>query len=148
LRRRRKTEGVVGQLSLDACSAALGEVLDPLVQGQHAVQVGQHLIERPCPARRVFVVSRDVDEGKSCDLAGAFVDGLLDAVLGGGNLAFEAHAAVGTRFEVGEPVWGCEVFEQAGDEEARDFAELGHGVQREEDAQEGQQKLEHRRSML
>ena len=60
----------------------------------------------------------------------------------------EAHAAVGTRFEVGEPVWGCEVFEQAGDEEARDFAELGHGVQREEDAQEGQQKLEHRRSML
>jgi len=56
------------------------------------------------------------------------VVGLLDAVFGRGDLAFEAHAAVGAGFEVGEPVWGCEVFKQAGDEEARDFPELGHGV--------------------
>ena len=59
-----------------------------------------------------------------------------------------AHAAVGAGFEMQEAVWRGEVFEQAGDEEARDFPELGHGVQREEDAQEGQQKLEHGWSMM
>jgi hypothetical protein len=126
----------------------LGKVFDPLVQGKHAVQARQYFVEWPRPAWRVFVVSHDEHIGKSRDLPGAFVDGLLDAVFGGGDLAFEAHAAVGAGFEVLEPVRGCEVFEQAGDEEARDFAELGHGVQGEEDAQEGQQELEHGWSML
>jgi len=124
-----ETEGVVGQLSLDGGSAALGEILDPLVQGQHAVQAVEDLIQRSCPARRVFVIAMDVDEGQACDLSGAFLDSLLDAILGRGDLAFQLHAAVGAGFKVLEPVWGCEVFEQAGDEEARDFAELGHGVQ-------------------
>ena len=59
-----------------------------------------------------------------------------------------AHAAVGAGFEMQEAVWRGEVFEQAGDEEARDFPELGHGVQREEDAQEGQQELEPGWSMM
>jgi hypothetical protein len=124
------------------------EGFDTLAQGQHAVQAVEHFIERAGAPRRVFVIAMDVDEGQACDLAGTFVDGLLDAVLGLGDLAFEAHAAVGSGFEMLEPVWGCEVFEQAGDEEARDFPELGHGVQREEDAQEGQQELEHGRSMM
>ncbi|MEQ1608342.1 MAG: hypothetical protein ABL956_05145 [Hyphomonadaceae bacterium] len=45
------------------------------------------------------------------DLAGAFVDGLLNAVFGGGDLALEAHAAVGAGFEMLKPVGRGEVFE-------------------------------------
>jgi len=100
-----ETEGVVGQLSLDGGSAALREGFDALAQGQHAVQAVEHFIERAGAPRRVFVIAMDVDEGQACDLSGAFVDRLLDAVFGGGDLAFEAHAAVGAGFEVGEPVW-------------------------------------------
>ncbi len=82
MRRRRKTEGVLCQFALDGGSAALGEILDPLVQGEHAVQAGEHFIERAGSPRRVLVIAMDVDERKACDLSGAFVDGLLDAVLG------------------------------------------------------------------
>ena len=117
----------------------MGEGFDTLAQGQHAVQAVEHFIERAGAPRRVLVIAMDLDKGQACDLAGAFVDRLLDAILGRGDLAFEAHAAVGAGFEV---------FEQAGDEEARDFPELGHGVQREEDAQEGQQELEPGWSMM
>ena len=99
LRRRRKTEGVLCHFALDGGSAALREVFDVLVQGQHAVQTSEDLIHRSRPARRVFVVSHDEHIGKSCDLAGSLVDGLLDAVFGRGDLAFEAHAAVGAGFE-------------------------------------------------
>ena len=77
-----ETEGVVCQLTLDAFGAALREVLNTLVQGEHAMQAFEDLVEWSCPAWRVFVVSHDEHIGKSCDLSGAFVYRLLDAVFG------------------------------------------------------------------
>jgi hypothetical protein len=138
-----KAKRVGVALATNALGPSLGEAFEFVLQRQQTLEAGQDLVERLAAAGRVFVIAVDEDEGQACDLAGAFVDRLLEAVLGRGDLAFEGGAGLRRGFEfIAE---GDDDFEQAVDEEARDFPEPGHGVQRKEDAQEGEEEFDHER---
>ena len=80
-----------------------------------------------------------VDEGEACELPCAIVDQEVHAVLGDEDVGGEAQASERVVAEVCELSFVCEAGGQPVDVIARDFAQPRDGVEREEDAQEGQQ---------
>ena len=94
MRRRRETEGVLAQLAVQACRAAVGEAFEIVVECDHALEAGEHFGEGAAAGAEIAVVAAGVDEGEAEDLAGALVDQHVDAVFGGGDLGFEEGAGV------------------------------------------------------
>ncbi len=143
MRRRRKTEGVVGQLALHAFGAPLREAFEIVEQRGCPVEAGDDL------PRRFRAVEQDqleplcVDEGETGDLPCALVDEQLHAMLDDDYMGFDAGAGFG----VGQEVIQLRRVFETGDEPveifARDLAQPRDGVEREQDAQENEEKLGH-----
>ncbi|HPI50041.1 MAG TPA: hypothetical protein PLH23_17350, partial [Hyphomonadaceae bacterium] len=74
MRRRRKTEGVVGQLALHAFGAAMRQAFEIVEQGCSAVEAGEDLPRRLGAVESDQLQALGVDEGETGDLAGALVD--------------------------------------------------------------------------
>ena len=136
-------EGVVGQLALDAFSTALGEAFEILEQRAHSAQPREKLSERAGAVGLMQAAARRVGERQAEDLAGALVDQEVDAVLGDGDVGFEAGAQVRRVAEVFETGRVFQPADDFGEIIARDLAQPRDGVEREQDAQEGQQQIDH-----
>jgi len=143
LRRRRKTEGGLFHLSPDAFSTALGEAFEILEQRAHSAQPREKLSERAGAMGLMQAAARRVDERQAKDLAGALVNQEVDAVLGDSDVGFEAGAQVRRVAEVFETDRVFQPADDFGKIIARDLAQPRDGVERERDAQEGQQRIDH-----
>ncbi len=143
LRRRRKTEGVLGQLALHAFRTALRETFEIVEQRCGAVEAREDLPRRFRPVEQDQLEALCVDEGETGDLAGALIDEQLHAMLDDDDMGFDAGAG----FRVGEEVIQLGRAFKAGDEPveifARDLAQPRDGVEREQDAQENEEQLGH-----
>ena len=143
LRRRRKTEGVVGQLALHALRTALSQAFEIVEQRCCPVEAGEDLPRRLGAVESDQLQALGVDEGETGDLAGALVDEQLHAVFDDDDMGFDAGAG----FRVGEEVVELLRVFEAGDEPveifARDLAQPRDGVEREQDAQENEEQLGH-----
>jgi hypothetical protein len=135
--------GVLFQLALHAPGPAVRQTFEIGLQRQQAFEASQDLMERSTAAGRVLMIAVDEDERQACDLAGAFVDELLETVFSRGDLTFEDGAGFGRGFKL--VAEGGDVVDEAVDEVARDFPEPRHGIQREEDAHKGEEEFDHRR---
>ena len=145
LRRRRKTEGVLFQLTAHALGASLREAFEIVEQRGHAAEAGDDLGEGSGAAWFGRRDARGVDVGQPQNLPGALMDQQVNAVFHHGDVGVEFGAQVGRggdRFAAGG------VFEAADDGVdvvARDLSQPRDGVEREQDAQEGDQQIDHGR---
>ena len=143
LRRRRKTEGVLGQLALHAFGAAMREAFEIVEQRRGAVEAREDLSWRFRAVEEDQLEALCVDEGETRDLSRALVDEQLHPMLDDDDMGLDAGAGFGVGEEVVELL---RVFE-AGDEPveifARDLAQPRDGVEREQDAQENEEQLGH-----
>ncbi len=122
MRRRRKTEGVLFHLSPDAFSTALGEAFEILEQRAHSAQPREKLSERAGAVGLMQAAARRVDERQAKDLADAQVRRVAEV--------FETDRVFQPADDFGKII-------------ARDLAQPRDGVEREQDAQEGQQRIDH-----
>ncbi len=140
-----KTDGVLVQLALHACRAPLRQAFEVVEQRGHAAEAGDDLRERSCAALFGCGYAWGVGVRQPYNLSRALMDQQADAVFQGGDVGFEfgAHARRGgDRFAAGR------VFEAADDDVdvvARDLSQPRDGVEREQDAQEGDQQIDHGR---
>ncbi len=134
MRRRRETEGAICQLALEALRATRGKAFQVVEGFGDAAEAVDDLDQRTDAVEFGRLHPGAIEEGEACQLACAVVDQEVHAMLGHEDVRGEAGS--GERVSV-------EVFE-AGDQPvdviARDFSEPRDGVEREEDAQEGQQQ--------
>ncbi len=145
LRRSRKTEGVLVQLTAHALGATLREAFEIVEQRGHAAEAGDDLGEGSCS---VLLGRRDawgVGVGQSEDLSRALVDQQVDAVLQGGDVGFEPDAQVGRAGDRLAAGWVFEAADDGVDVVTRDLSQPRDGVERKEDAQEGDQQIDHGR---
>ncbi len=145
MRRRRETEGVLLDLTAHAFSASLREAFEIVEQRGHAAEAGDDLGEGSCS---VLLGRRDawgVGVGQSEDLSRALVDQQVDAVLQGGDVRFEPDAQVGRAGDRLAAGWVFEAGDDGADVVTRDLAQPRDGVERKEDAQEGDQQIDHGR---
>ena len=140
-----KTEGVVGQLALQALRASLRqsfEIVEQPRQVRDAVEQaleGFHLAQM----RRGHAVR--VDEGETCNLSRALGDQQLDAVLGGDDVGFEDFQPVWALRDLGNVGGIVEPAHDLRDVITHDLAQPRDGVEREQDAQENEEQLGHGR---
>jgi len=138
-----ETEGVLGQLALQALRTAMRETFEIVEQRRGAVETREDLPWRLGAVEQDQLEPLCVDEGETGDLAGALVDEQLHAMLDDDDMGFDAGAG----FRVGEEVVQLLRVFEAGDEPveifARDLAQPRDGVEREQDAQENEEQLGH-----
>ncbi len=145
LRRRRKTEGVLFELAARALGASLREAFEIVEQRGHAAEAGDDLGEGSGAAWFGRRDARRVDVGQPQNLPGALMDQQVNAVFQGGDVDVEFRTQVG-RVAYGLPA--DRIFEAADDGVdvvARDLSQPRDGVEREQDAQEGDQQIDHGR---
>ncbi len=143
MRRRRKTEGVLCQFALDAFSATLREAFEIVEQPGEMGQTLEQARERLGAAQPGRRDARGVDEGQACDLSGALVDLQLHAMLGGDDVGFEDLAIVRTAGDLCDFEGIIQPAHYLLQVVARDLSQPRDGVEREKDAQEGDQQIDH-----
>ena len=135
-----ETEGALAELALDALRAAGCEAFEVMKSFGHAAEVVDDLGQRADAAEFGRLHPGAIEEGEACQLARAVVDQEVHAMLGDDDVRGEACAGERVGVEVFELLFVFEAGDQPVDVIARDFSEPRDGVEREQDAQEGQQQ--------
>jgi hypothetical protein len=140
-----ETEGVLFQLALHACRPSLCEAFEVVEQCGHAAEAGDDLGEGSGAAWFGRRDARGVGVRQAQNLPCALVDQQMDAVFQDGDVGVEFRAQVG---RVADRLPADRIFEAADDGVdvvARDLSQPRDGVEREQDAQEGDQQIDHGR---
>ena len=140
-----ETEGVLFQLALHACRPSLCEAFEVVEQCGHAAEAGDDLGEGSGAAWFGRRDARGVGVRQAQNLPCALVDQQMDAVFQGGDVGVEFRTQVG---RVADRLPAGGIFEAADDGVdvvARDLSQPRDGVEREQDAQEGDQQIDHGR---
>ena len=135
-----KTEGVLAELALDALRAAGCEAFEVMEGFGHAAEAVDDLDQRADAAEFRRLHPGAIEEGEARELPRAVVDQEVHAMLGHEDVRGEACAGERVGVEVFELLFVFKAGDQPVDVIARDFSEPRDGVEREQDAQEGQQQ--------